>query len=157
MIFQITNNLPIQRSHLKEGQRITISQSWKTILEYIKTNPKEVETLSKDFLISVTSFFRDKESFDFIQTDVVLPDILEKTGEGEDGLKLWVAGCATGEEAYSLAILIHEQLTGNYKDTIVKIFATDIDTTPHCCTQAKGFTVRPSKKMYLLNGLSTVL
>lgn len=56
-----------------------------------------------------------------------MPNLLKKL-ETEEELKLWVAGCATGEEAYSLAILIKEQLTSKYKDKVVKIFATDIDT-----------------------------
>ncbi len=94
-------------------------------LSFLKTNPKEVEALSKEFLISVTSFFRDKEAFDVIKSKV-LPDILENLTIDEE-LKIWVAGCATGEEAYSMAILIAEQLTGRLADTVVKIFATDID------------------------------
>ena len=56
----------------------------------------------------------------------MLPDLLKRL-EVKEELKLWVAGCASGEEAYSLAILIKEQLTDRYKDTVVKIFATDID------------------------------
>ena len=95
-------------------------------LEYLKSNAKEVEALSKDFLISVTSFFRDKEAFAFIQNKI-LPVILDNVLPGEE-LKLWVAGCATGEEAYSLAILVAEQLKGKHQDMIVKIFATDIDS-----------------------------
>ena len=95
-------------------------------LIFLKATPDEVETLAKDFLISVTSFFRDKDAFEFIQT-TVLPDILKKLTPAEE-LKMWIAGCATGEEAYSMAILIYEQLIGDFKNTIVKIFATDIDT-----------------------------
>ncbi|MBB6502619.1 chemotaxis protein CheB [Pedobacter cryoconitis] len=94
-------------------------------MDFLKTTPEEVTALAKEFLISVTSFFRDKEAFDFIQSNV-LPEILKKLAPREE-LKLWVAGCATGEEVYSLAILIAEQLTGKFKDTVVKIFATDID------------------------------
>ncbi|HUZ59324.1 MAG TPA: chemotaxis protein CheB [Hanamia sp.] len=94
--------------------------------DFLKETPGELEALAKDFLISVTSFFRDKEAFDFIEKKV-LPGMLENLAPGEE-LKMWVAGCATGEEAYSLAILIKEQLTGKLKDTVAKIFATDIDT-----------------------------
>ncbi len=95
-------------------------------LEFLKTSPEEVDALAKDFLISVTSFFRDSEAFDFIQKSI-LPGILEKLAPGDE-LKMWVAGCATGEEVYSIAILIAEQLTGKFKNTVVKIFATDIDS-----------------------------
>lgn len=95
-------------------------------LDFLKTTPKEVDALTKEFLISVTSFFRDKEAFDIIENQV-LPDILGRLTANEE-LKVWVAGCATGEEAYSIAILIAEQLKGNLADTVVKIFATDIDS-----------------------------
>jgi two-component system CheB/CheR fusion protein len=95
-------------------------------LDFLKVTPEEVDALAKEFLISVTSFFRDKEAFDFIKKKV-LPDVLEKLVPGEE-LKVWVAGCATGEEAYSLAILIAEQLNGRFADTVVKIFATDVDS-----------------------------
>ena len=95
-------------------------------LNFLKVTPEEVTALAKEFLISVTSFFRDKEAFDFLQTHV-LPNILKSLSPDEE-LKMWIAGCATGEEAYSLAIMIAEQLTGRLEDTIVKIFATDIDT-----------------------------
>ena len=94
-------------------------------LEFLKTAPEEIERLSKDFLISVTSFFRDKDAFEYIRHNV-LPGILNKLQPKEE-LKIWVAGCATGEEVYSLAILIAEQLTGELEHTVVKIFATDMD------------------------------
>ncbi|MFD2164086.1 chemotaxis protein CheB [Paradesertivirga mongoliensis] len=99
--------------------------SLKTYLGFLKITPEEVEALSKEYLISVTAFFRDKEAFDIIEKEVV-PDILSKL-EPEDELKVWIAGCATGEEAYSMAILIHEQLDENKEEPVVKIFATDID------------------------------
>jgi len=83
--------------------------SLKNYYDFLKTAPEEVEALAKEFLISVTSFFRDKEAFDFIQKKI-LPIIFEQLTPGEE-LKIWVAGCATGEEVYSLAILIAEQLT----------------------------------------------
>lgn len=95
-------------------------------LEFLKITPEEVEDLTKEFLISVTSFFRDKEAFASLQKNII-PKILESLNP-DDELKFWVTGCATGEEAYSIAILIAEQLTGKFKNTIVKIFATDIDT-----------------------------
>ncbi len=96
-------------------------------IAFLQANPDEIDALAKDFLISVTAFFRDKEAFDFIETDI-LPGILKKVNAGEE-LKMWVAGCATGEEAYSLAMLVSEQLTGPYKDLPVKIFATDMDSS----------------------------
>lgn len=97
-----------------------------TYLDFLQHSPEELEALSKDFLISVTSFFRDKAAFEFIEA-TVLPAILKKLLPDEE-LKIWVAGCATGEEVYTLAILICEQLKGDSAATVVKIFATDIDS-----------------------------
>ena len=94
-------------------------------LEFLKSTPEEVEVLARNFLISVTAFFRDKEAFDVIK-DTVFPDLLSRITPDEE-LKIWVAGCATGEEVYSLAILITEQLNANSQNNVVKIFATDID------------------------------
>jgi two-component system CheB/CheR fusion protein len=71
---------------------------------FLKTDNEEAKILSQDFLISVTSFFRDKEAFEFLETHVI-PDIINHKSNNDE-LKIWVAGCATGEEAYSLAILI---------------------------------------------------
>ena len=96
-------------------------------LEILTITPDEVQALANDFLISVTSFFRDKEAYKVIE-EKVFPELLKNLIPHEE-IKIWVAGCATGEEAYSLAILLKEQLKGRFKDTIVKIFATDIDAT----------------------------
>ncbi|GEP52687.1 chemotaxis protein CheR [Flavobacterium noncentrifugens] len=95
-------------------------------LVLLKDAPDEVEALAKDFLISVTAFFRDADAFEAVKKNV-FPKILESLLPQEE-IKIWVAGCATGEEAYSLAIMLKEMLTGNHKETIVKIFATDIDS-----------------------------
>lgn len=113
-------------------------------LEFLKSTPEEVEAPTKEFLISVTSFFRDKEAFASLQKNII-PKILENLNP-EDEFKLWVTGCATGEEAYSIAILIAEQLTGKFKNTIVKIFATDIDTAA-LAHAAKGIYKSNIKKV----------
>lgn len=95
--------------------------------EFLRSNPTEVLALANDFLISVTSFFRDAEAFEIIDK-IILPDLLSRLSPGEE-FKIWIAGCATGEEVYSIAILIKEHLKGAYKDIQVKIFATDLDST----------------------------
>jgi two-component system CheB/CheR fusion protein len=92
---------------------------------FLKNNPKEIELLANDFLIGVTAFFRDPEAFAIIEKTVI-PDMLDRY-KADDVFKIWVAGCATGEEAYSLAILIKEQLINLRKNIEVKIFATDIN------------------------------
>lgn len=114
----------IQRRIVRRASIININDI-KKYIEILKASNEEIEKLTKDFLISVTSFFRDKEAFNVIE-EKILPDIFEKTDPKEE-IKMWVTGCATGEEAYSLAIAVSEQLTGKNQHTQVKIFASDID------------------------------
>jgi two-component system CheB/CheR fusion protein len=92
--------------------------------QYLDKNPKEIELLANDFLIGVTSFFRDPEAYRVIEK-MIIPDLVNATQK--EVLKIWVAGCATGEEAYSLAILVREYLVKRQKNLEVKIFATDIN------------------------------
>ncbi|CAA9246431.1 MAG: Multidomain signal transduction protein including CheB-like methylesterase, CheR-like methyltransferase and BaeS-like histidine kinase [uncultured Adhaeribacter sp.] len=94
-------------------------------LDYLQLHPAEIETISKEFLIGVTKFFRDEEAFALIQQKVI-PDLIEEKRPKEQ-LRIWVAGCSTGEEAYSLAILVREYLNAVKKELEVKIFASDID------------------------------
>lgn len=108
---------------------IRMTQNKMTLLEeyadYLKANPSEIKILAKEFLISVTHFFRNKEAFEAIR-NTVIPNMVENKLQ-VDILKVWVVGCATGEEAYSIAILISEHLTALKKNLEVKIFASDID------------------------------
>ncbi len=92
---------------------------------YIYQNPDEIHALLKDLLISVTNFFRDKKAFEIVE-DQILP-LLFKGKNSEQQVRIWVAGCATGEEAYSLAILCAEKTSGVVDAPKVQIFATDID------------------------------
>jgi two-component system, chemotaxis family, CheB/CheR fusion protein len=92
---------------------------------YLQKNSKEVESLFKELLIGVTSFFRDPEAFESLRNNA-LPLLLEKR-ETDLPLRVWVPGCATGEEAYSLAIIIREFLETLERLYPVQIFATDID------------------------------
>ena len=94
---------------------------------YIHENPDETQALLKDLLISVTNFFRDKKAFEIIDNEL-LPKLL-KGKNSENQLRIWVAGCATGEEAYSFAILCAEKTSGMIDAPKVQIFATDIDGT----------------------------
>ena len=91
---------------------------------HLKKTPDEIDILFKDLLIGVTKFFRDSEAFEVLKS-VVIPELL-KNGKLDHPLRIWVAGCATGEEAYSLAILLHEQLTAAGRPVNAKIFATDV-------------------------------
>ncbi|WMN11920.1 CheR family methyltransferase [Marivirga salinae] len=94
-------------------------------VNYIHENTNELEILAHEFLISVTKFFRDKEAYEILR-ERIIPEIV-KNKLTVDSLKIWVVGCATGEEAYSLAILVMEHLTEVKKNLEVKIFASDID------------------------------
>ena len=91
----------------------------------LRENPAETTALLKDLLISVTNFFRDKDAFEVIGREV-LP-VLLKTKTSGDQLRIWVAGCATGEEAYSLAMLCAEKTANIIDAPRIQIFATDID------------------------------
>lgn len=91
---------------------------------YLEENPDEVKILFREILINVTSFFRDTEAFDYLKIEV-LPELIRQKGE-YDSFRVWVPGCATGEEAYSLAIIIREILEVLEKDCNVQIYSTDI-------------------------------
>jgi two-component system, chemotaxis family, CheB/CheR fusion protein len=94
-------------------------------VERLKTDPHEVPLLFRDLLIRVTSFFRDKETFDVLE-EKVIPLLFD--GKMADGtVRVWIPGCATGEEAYSLAMLLREHLDGLTARPRVQLFATDID------------------------------
>ena len=93
----------------------------------LKKDPQEALLLCQDLLIGVTSFFRDPEAFDTLRREV-FPRIFADR-EDDDPVRIWHAGCSTGEEAYSMAILIREYLAENTLTATVKIFATDIDET----------------------------
>lgn len=91
---------------------------------FLKSNPDEVHILYKDLLIGVTSFFRDDAAFEVL-AEKIIPEIFKK--ESYETVRILVAGCCTGEEAYSIAILCEEYLEKNDLDIPYKIFATDLD------------------------------
>jgi two-component system CheB/CheR fusion protein len=93
---------------------------------YVDEHPEEYRQLIGAFLIKVTEFFRDPELFDYLKAEV-LPELIEEAREEENQLRIWSAGCATGEEAYSLAILVSEALGQEAGLFNVRILATDID------------------------------
>jgi len=103
------------------AQHITHFSDYQTLVE---SNPEELEHLGKDILISVTAFFRDPDSFAVLRT--LLRSLLQTKQPGDE-IRVWVPGCATGEEAYTIAILIAEALGPHTSQYRVQIFATDID------------------------------
>ena len=95
-------------------------------VKYLQQTPVEVEALFRDLLIGVTNFFRDPDAFKLLEEQVI-PKLFETKPPGSV-IRAWVAGCSTGEEAYSIAILLQERmdlLKGGYK---VQVFATDMDS-----------------------------
>ena len=92
---------------------------------YLSENPAEVHILFKELLINVTSFFRDKEAFESMSKDA-LPRIFENKPENYI-FRIWVPGCASGEEAYSLAMLFREYMDSLKLEFKIQIYATDID------------------------------
>ena len=92
---------------------------------YLQNNTAEIKTLFKDFLITVTNFFRDTKAFETLNDKVIIPMV--KARPNESILRVWVPGCATGEEAYSIAILFVEAMKAQKKRLALQIFATDID------------------------------
>ncbi len=103
---------------------------WKRSTQYldlVRRNPAELETLSDEFLVTVTEFFRDPEIFADLEREVV-PQLFEGKGPG-DAVRVWSAGCATGEEAYSLAMLLLEHAATLDAPPSVQVFATDLHET----------------------------
>lgn len=95
--------------------------------EYVSDHEEELKLLSREFLINVTKFFRDFEAFEALRTEVI-PSILSNK-QPEDPIKVWIVACSSGEEAYSVGILLLEYIASTGKIfPNIKIFATDIDT-----------------------------
>ncbi|HSW04297.1 chemotaxis protein CheB [Aquabacterium sp.] len=93
--------------------------------DYLKQNPDETKLLLQDLLISVTNFFRDREAFEALEREVV-PALFQNRRRDEP-VRVWVAGCATGEEAYSVAMLLHERAERTADAPDFQVFATEID------------------------------
>jgi two-component system CheB/CheR fusion protein len=105
---------------------VTHIGSLRDYANYLEEHPEEVAELVSAFLIKVTEFFRDPQAFDYLKNNI-LAKIIEQRREGEKTLRLWSAGCATGEEPYSLALLVADLLGADLPQWSVKIFATDLD------------------------------
>lgn len=93
--------------------------------DYLRNNPDEVKELVKAFLIKVTGFFRDPEAFEFLKATVI-PELIDRAKQNGQTLRIWSAGCATGEEAYSLALLVADYLGPDFANWNIKVFATDL-------------------------------
>jgi two-component system CheB/CheR fusion protein len=133
---------------------------------YLSKIPEEVESLFRDLLINVTRFFRDPEAFAVVEKQVMVR-LFEDRPPGSP-LRLWVVGCSTGEEAYSLAILLTERMETLKRSHPIQLFATDIDSRAIATARAgiypasisvdvsperlaRFFTLAPDGSVYRLN------
>lgn len=94
-------------------------------VDFLRNDKDEAQNLFNDLLIGVTEFFRDKREFEVLEAQII-PKIFEGKGTGQQ-VRVWVLGCATGEEAYSIGILLREHMATLDSAPQVQIFATDID------------------------------
>ncbi|MFD8495420.1 CheR family methyltransferase [Amycolatopsis sp. NPDC059657] len=118
-----------KRTSLMRRMRRRMSQvgieDYAEYIDHLQANSDEFVALFNTVLINVTGFFRDPEAWDYLRTDLV-PGMLAERGP-EDAIRIWSAGCASGQEAYSLAILFAEHLGLDEFRRRVKIYATDVD------------------------------
>lgn len=101
-------------------------ENYSAYLDYIKENPEEFTSLFNTIEINYTGFFRDTEAWNYI-TKAIIPRIIAGKSQSES-IRIWSAGCASGEETYTLAILLAEALEIEQYKARVQIYATDIDT-----------------------------
>ncbi len=114
---------------LRRFHRRMVATGTATVRDYanlLERDADETRRLSEDLTINVTSFFRDAEPFRTLER-IVIPDLLER--RRTEGVRAWVAGCSSGEEAYSLAMLLREHTDELPRPPQVQIFATDIDAS----------------------------
>jgi len=137
----------------------------KDYISLLQKNSIEIDALFKDLLIGVTAFFRDKEAFSYLK-DKIIPSLFINKPNGAI-IRVWIPGCSTGEEAYSIAILFQEHLEQLKQGFKLKIYATDIDLKavelarrgayPLCVADdvspihlARFFELDPDNKVYLI-------
>ncbi|PSQ79601.1 MAG: hypothetical protein BRD33_00395 [Bacteroidetes bacterium QH_6_63_17] len=110
---------------LERRMQLRSITSLESYLHLLRRDEEEVQALKKDLLITVTNFFRDPAAFEALQSQV-FSEMVEQKGSTES-VRIWVPGCATGEEAYSLAILLLEQIDQQNVPPHLQVFATDVD------------------------------
>ncbi len=113
------------RRRIERRMAVNSIEDTDTYARFLKESPPEVHLLFKELLINVTSFFRDPEAFAVLKKDI-LPDLFAQKPENYY-FRIWVPGCATGEEAYSIAILFREFMDETRQEYKVQIYSTDID------------------------------
>jgi len=122
--FSFYKQTTIQRRIIRRMQLLKL-ENLKSYVEYLKNTKSEPDTLFNDLLIPVTSFFRDTSTFDQVGK-TIFPEILKRDKSANNPLRIWIAGCSTGQEAYSTAICLHELLNDHLSSIKIQIYATDI-------------------------------
>jgi two-component system CheB/CheR fusion protein len=120
---QYKRNTIVRRIYRRMG--LKQSSDPRQYLDMLRHNAEEVIELRNDLLIGVTGFFREPEAFEELRKEVLAPRIAE--ARQGSALRVWVAGCATGEEAYSIAMVVHDEMEKAGKQLNIQIFASDID------------------------------
>ncbi|KWA45527.1 chemotaxis protein [Burkholderia multivorans] len=110
----------IERRMQVNGQRDLLAYR-----DFLRATPDEANALLADMLIGVTQFFRDRDAFDFLEREVIAS--MFSPDAGEEQVRVWVAGCATGEEAYSISLLLARARETAVSSQAIQVFATDID------------------------------
>ncbi|GAB4287069.1 MAG: chemotaxis protein CheB [Oscillatoriaceae cyanobacterium] len=110
---------------IKHRCSLTRNPNLKNYISLLESSPEEQKLLRQELLIGATSFFRDRFAWEFLENQI-LPELIDRL-EPEQQLRIWVSACATGEEAYSMAMLVDEALERFSKPLHVKIFTTDLD------------------------------
>ncbi|MCW3999672.1 MAG: PAS domain-containing protein [Candidatus Bathyarchaeota archaeon] len=131
----LKTNFSVDFTHYKEStisrriaRRMVINQidNLKNYVTFLRSHPRELQALFDDMLIGVTSFFREPQTFN-IMTEKIFPEFI-KTRQRDIPIRIWVPGCSTGEEVYSIAVTIQEFLEEkNIADQSVQIFGTDVN------------------------------
>ena len=114
--------------HRRIERRMAVHQieTLESYVKFLQQSPPEVEALFRDLLIGVTNFFRDTEAFTMLEQQILPKLFADRPAGGV--LRVWVPGCSTGEEAYSIAILMQERIEALKQSYTVQVFATDIDS-----------------------------
>ncbi|ESY98812.1 CheR family methyltransferase [Mesorhizobium australicum] len=141
---------------IKRRMQIAQIQSISAYIDWLKKDPREVMNLFRDLLINVTNFFRDPDAFELLERKII-PRLFEgKTAT--DTVRVWVPGCATGEEVFSIGILLREHMETLSAVPRVQIFATDIDEPALAVARAARYPealmqgLSPERKQRFFNG-----
>jgi two-component system CheB/CheR fusion protein len=127
----------LMRRVLKRMQMVGI-EDYGDYLDYLEVHPEEFAQLFNTILINVTAFFRDEVAWEYL-TQYIIPKILAEKKAG-DPVRVWSAGCASGEEAYTVAMLLTEALGSEAFRQRVKIYATDVDEEALAQARQAGYT-----------------